>query len=68
LKILLQVASALGWVHDHGYTHMDLQSHNILVDLSVPSEPQAMLADLGLAEFSEAEWFNTGLNTGTYLW
>jgi serine/threonine-protein kinase len=66
VRILLQVAYAVGWLHGHGFVHMDLKCDNILVDLSDPSKPTAMLADLGLDKFSRPDWF--AASVGTCLW
>jgi serine/threonine protein kinase len=68
VRILLQVAYALGWMHSLGYVHMDVKSPNIMVDMSDPSKPKAMLADLGTAQYSESYWFDAGVGTGTPLW
>jgi serine/threonine protein kinase len=68
VRIMLQVARVLQWLHDRGLFHMDLKTLNILADLTNPSKPKAMLADLGLAIYSEYDWFKSGKGTGTYLW
>jgi serine/threonine-protein kinase len=53
LKILVTLAAALAYAHDHGVTHRDLKPANVILDGGDPSK--AKIIDYGLAKLAEDE-------------
>ena len=49
---MIEIASAVGYVHQHGFYHRDLKPGNILID----AEGHAHVADFGLAVQVDARW------------
>ena len=64
-KLLIPIASALGYAHEHKIIHRDIKPSNILITKS--GEP--MLSDFGIAKILEAEetmdLTGTGVGVGT---
>lgn len=50
-EILIDVASALAYAHDHGVIHRDVKAENILLD---DDTGRAMVTDFGIARLAEA--------------
>ena len=53
ITILCQILDALQTIHKHGIIHRDIKPSNILVDQTVPDNPQAKLMDFGIAKNAE---------------
>ncbi|MFN8574211.1 MAG: serine/threonine-protein kinase [Gemmatimonadaceae bacterium] len=51
-EILIDVASALAYAHDHGVIHRDVKAENILLDAK---SGRAMVTDFGIARLAEAK-------------
>jgi eukaryotic-like serine/threonine-protein kinase len=56
VKMLLPIAGALQFAHEHGFVHRDIKPSNILITAS--GEP--VLADFGIAKIIEAKSKETG--------
>ncbi len=62
-EIMRDVACGISAVHQHGILHRDLKPDNVLVESSTG---RAMVADFGLAKFSEEQGMTlTGVGIGT---
>lgn len=64
VRIVEQLASALGYAHSHGILHRDVKPENILLS----ADGQAILADFGIAKMlepSDAKLTATGIGIGT---
>ncbi len=53
LKILVKLAAALAYAHDHGVTHRDLKPANVILEGGDPA--QTKIIDFGLAKLAEDE-------------
>lgn len=53
LKILVRLAAALAYAHDHGVTHRDLKPANVILEDGDPT--RAKIIDFGLAKLAEDE-------------
>lgn len=51
IRQLIDVASALGYAHNHGVIHRDVKAENILLDRTTE---RAMVTDFGIARLAEA--------------
>ena len=51
LRLLRDVAGALGYAHAHGVVHRDVKAENILIERETN---RAMVTDFGIARFAEA--------------
>jgi serine/threonine-protein kinase len=51
--LMMHVLSALQAGHDAGVVHRDIKPENILLDLSDPGSPQALLSDFGIARLTQ---------------
>jgi eukaryotic-like serine/threonine-protein kinase len=61
VRIAMQIASALGALHERGIVHRDLKPANVLLSHENPAAADVKLADLGLAKLLPAA---TGVNAG----
>jgi hypothetical protein len=51
VPLLIDVAEALGYAHEHGVVHRDIKAENILID---SASGGAMVTDFGIARLAEA--------------
>jgi eukaryotic-like serine/threonine-protein kinase len=51
VRILIDVASALGYAHEHGVIHRDVKAENILIE---SGSGRALVTDFGIARLAEA--------------
>jgi serine/threonine protein kinase len=61
VAIVIQVAEAISFAHQRGYTHLDLKPANILLR----EDGQACVADFGLAVHESQQWSQAGRIAGT---
>ncbi|HZT34509.1 MAG TPA: serine/threonine-protein kinase, partial [Nitrososphaera sp.] len=55
LKILIDIASGLRYVHEHGVLHRDLKPSNVMLILDKETQPvQAKIVDFGIAKPAES--------------
>lgn len=48
-SLIVQIISALEFLHSFGYSHGDIKTENMLLDLKEPEIPRLKMTDLGLA-------------------
>ena len=63
LKIVLQLCSALSFLHKRAIIHRDVKLDNLLFD----DDANVKLCDWGFARFSNEEDFMTRLGTPAYI-
>ncbi|HZE68943.1 MAG TPA: protein kinase [Pyrinomonadaceae bacterium] len=68
LRFATEIASALGYAHDHGLIHRDIKPENVLLSNGI-----ALVADFGIARFTNADeqapitMANTAIGTPAYM-
>ncbi len=50
VNLLLQVATALGYLHENKYVHLDVKPGNIFIENYKGNNPRALLADFGFCK------------------
>jgi vaccinia related kinase len=66
-SLIVQTISALEFLHSFGYSHGDIKTENMLVDLKDPEMPRLKLTDLGLALPFESRKLPVSPHRGTLL-
>lgn len=61
---MMQLCSAIGFIHDHGYAHLDIKLENILLD----GYFNIKVADMGAAVHVSQTWGYTDKRRGTLLY
>lgn len=62
VRLLVEIAEAVGFLHQQGYVHRDLKPGNILID----RDGHAHVADFGLAVHESTRWSRAGEVAGTW--
>ena len=72
LRLISEIADALGYAHHHGVIHRDIKPANIMLneDPTRPGEFHIMITDLGVAKMTEGTQLtmpNTTMGSPSYM-